>query len=215
MRLSAEVKLTWLAIFSILIVLSFRPYHYAVLASALILSIMLIRPNIASIRRMMLLAIPFIIIISTVQGLLTGEGPVLWSIWIFKVTSGGIYSALESAARMGLLYVAGSAVTVTTTETEFSRAIEKFLSPVSRATGSNIGRDISTMMMLAVAFLPMVYEEYNSIKMAQEARGVSFKGPVNAIRGVFSVAVPMLYALSNRADSVALAMEARCYGIRK
>jgi energy-coupling factor transporter transmembrane protein EcfT len=50
--------------------------------------------------------------------------------------------------------------------------------------------------------------------MAQEARGVSYGGPLKALKGIFSIAVPMLYSLSSRADNIAMAMESRCYGLK-
>jgi energy-coupling factor transport system permease protein len=149
--------------------------------------------------RMLLPAVPLIIVISALQALLQAS----------------IEAALASALRMTLLYLAGSAVTATTGENELAGAIEGALRPVDRLTGGSVGRDISTMMVLALAFIPMVRDEYLSIKMAQEARGVRYTGPIDAIKGTYAIAVPLLYSLSRRADAIALAMEARCYGIKK
>ena len=70
------------------------------------------------------------------------------------------------------------------------------------------------MMMLAIAFMPAIVEEYASVKMAQEARGVSYGSPVKAFKGIVSIAVPLLYSLSRRADNIAMAMESRCYGLK-
>jgi energy-coupling factor transporter transmembrane protein EcfT len=194
----AEAKILGLAMFSVMAI-AIPASWLAALAIVLLSFIVLSKANIAKMWRMFLPAIPFIVFICVAQALLAG---------------GNVMLAAESAARMALLYLAGSAVTVTTTEPEFVTAIERFFSPLDRLLGSGLGRDISTMMMLALAFMPAIAEEYASIKMAQEARGVSYGGPVKALKGIFSIAVPMLYSLSARADSVAMAMESRCYGLK-
>jgi energy-coupling factor transporter transmembrane protein EcfT len=147
---------------------------------------------------MLLPALPFVIAISAFQALLQGD-----------LTIAGL-----SALRMTLLYLAGSAVTSTTGEAELSGAVERALRPMDRLTGTTVGKDISTMTMLALAFIPIVREEYASIKIAQEARGVRYRG-FKALWGIAAVAVPLLYSLSRRADAIALAMEARCYGLDK
>jgi energy-coupling factor transporter transmembrane protein EcfT len=71
------------------------------------------------------------------------------------------------------------------------------------------------MMMLAVAFLPIIKEEHDNIRLAQEARGVSFAGPINYLQGEVYTIIPLMNALSDRADRIAQAMEARCYGLEK
>ena len=165
--------------------------------------------------RMFAPALPLIIFICAAQAILAGGSVTIAKLWIFSLSQDGALAAILSAARIVLLYLAGSAVTVTTSETEFALAIRRFLSPVDCLFKTSLGRDISTMMMLAIAFMPAIVEEYASVKMAQEARGVSYGGPVKAFKGVISIAVPLLYSLSRRADNIAMAMESRCYGNHK
>ncbi|HEY3421886.1 MAG TPA: energy-coupling factor transporter transmembrane component T, partial [Methanocellaceae archaeon] len=148
------------------------------------------------------------------QAILSGGSPAIAKLWIFSLSQDGVRTAIESVFRLVLLYLAGSAVTVTTSETEFALAIRRFLGPVDRVLHTSFGRDISTMMMLAIAFMPAIVEEYASVKMAQEARGVGYGSPIKAFKGIVSIAVPLLYSLSRRADNVAMAMESRCYGLK-
>jgi energy-coupling factor transporter transmembrane protein EcfT len=196
--LKAWIKLTLLALLSIAIMalpaLWLLPAALVVLIFVAVLGASPVR-----LYRMLLPAVPFIIVISALQVILQGS----------------VEAALASALRMSLLYLAGSAVTATTGEGELASAIEGAFRPLDRLTGGSIGRDISTMMVLALAFIPMVREEYLSIKMAQEARGVRYSGLSDIIKGTYAIAVPLLYSLSRRADAIALAMEARCYGIKK
>jgi energy-coupling factor transport system permease protein len=190
----ASIKLLAMAALSVLIVALPFPWLY-ILALAVILFIAVLGASYVRLLRMLLPALPLIIVLPALQALLQGD----------------LTIAALSALRMALLYLAGSAVTATTGETELSEAIEGALRPIDRLTGSRVGKDISTMLMLALAFIPMVHEEFVSIKTAQEARGVHY----GRIKGIMAVAVPLIGALSRRADGIALAMEARCYGLDK
>lgn len=187
----AIIKLAWLAAFSVL-TLALPVAWLAVMALALLASALLLRASPVRLWKMFLPAVPFVVILAMLQALLQGTG-----------------AALGSSARIVLLYLAGSAVTSTTGESEMAAALEKLLG----IFGNTVARDLSTMTMLAIAFMPIVRDEYEAIKAAQEARGVSFRGP-GAWKGVVSVAVPLLYSLADRADHIALAMEARCYGLK-
>jgi energy-coupling factor transport system permease protein len=197
MKVPAIAKLAGLALFSIAILMA-QGYMLAALASVLIIAALMLGANAGRLSRMLLPALPFIVIISAFQ-------------WLFA----GPSMAVLTLARLTLLYVAGSVVTATTTETEFILAVERLLQPVSIVTRTNIGRDLATMMMLSIAFLPIIIEEHDAIRLAQEARGVSYSGLRGLIRGEIAVIVPLIYGLSARADRVATAMEARCYGYKK
>lgn len=214
MKLSASIKLMLLAAFSVLVVMIPGRWLWAP-ASALILFIAIVGANPVRLCKMLLPAVPFIIAISALQAILQGEGGTIVAFWLISVTEGGISLAVESGVRMTLLYLAGSAITITTGEGELAGTIERALLPVDRLTGSSVGKDIATMMMLTLAFIPIAREEYNAVIMAQEARGVRFSGPLSALKGMASVALPLLYSLSERADDIAVAMEARCYGLKK
>lgn len=198
MKAPAELKLAVLAVYSILVIIASRPYHYAVLALVSLLFILAIGARPSRIIRTLAYALPLILIITALQALFTGPT-----------------EAALAFARMSLLYIAGAAVTVTTSQAEFTSAIENIMSPVSLITGTDIGRDIATMTSLSIAFLPMVREEYVSIKIAMQSRGVSFKGPIKSIKGTMLIIVPLIRSLSSRADRIATAMHARCYGIRR
>lgn len=154
-------------------------------------------------------ALPFILALAAFQGLLQGGGAVIAGWWGLRITAGGVALAAFAALRMALLYLAGSAVSMTTGSTELAGVIERVLRPLDRLAGTRVGPDVATMTALALAFIPIVYEEYAAIRLAQEARGVRL-GPV---RGMVLVLVPLVSSLSRRADDIALAMEARCYGL--
>ena len=196
MKVPTIAKLIGLSIFSVSIVLTPDLRLLAGLGASIVVIALILGAWPGRLLKMLVPAMPFLLLIALFQWLISG-----------------IDLALLSFGRMLLLYVAGSAVTLTTTEAEFVQAVQMLLWPISRVTGTNIGRDIATMMMLAIAFLPIIKEEHDAIRLAQEARGVSFDGPVRYLKGEIYTIIPLVNAVSARADRIALAMEARCYGI--
>jgi energy-coupling factor transporter transmembrane protein EcfT len=197
MKIPAWIKLAGLALFSIATLMA-EGWALAALAGVLAAVALALGADAGKLLRMFKPALLFIVIISAFQ-------------WLFS----GPSAAALSCARISLLYLAGSVVTVTTTETEFITTIERLLSPFSKLTGTNIGRDIATMMTLAIAFLPIIKDEHYTIRLAQEARGVKYAGLRGMVKGEIAVLVPLIYGLSARADRIAEAMEARCYGYKK
>jgi energy-coupling factor transporter transmembrane protein EcfT len=197
MKVPATIKLAGLALFSIATLMA-DGWPLVALFAILIIAVPLLGANVGKLLRMFKPALVFIVIITVFQ-------------WLFS----GPSIATLSFARISLLYLAGSIVTVTTTETEFIATVEWLLSPISRLTGTNIGRDIATMMTLAIAFLPIIKDEHDTIRLAQEARGVKYAGLRGLVKGEMAIIVPLIYGLSARADRIAEAMEARCYGYKK
>ncbi|HEY3272769.1 MAG TPA: energy-coupling factor transporter transmembrane component T [Methanocella sp.] len=196
MKVPAAIKLAGLALFSIATLMA-DGWPLVALAVILAIVVPLLGADAGKLLRMFRPALVFILIIAAFQ-------------WLFS----GPSAAVLSVARISLLYLAGSIVTVTTTETEFITTIERLLSPISKLTGTNIGRDIATMMTLAIAFIPIIKDEYDTIRLAQEARGVRFAGLRGLVKGEIAVLIPLIYGLSARADRIAEAMEARCYGYK-
>jgi len=158
---------------------------------------LLVRAPLLKLLSMLLPALPFIAAITLFQWVISGPS-----------------EAAISCVRILLLYIAGSAVTSTTSEAEFETAIERILYPVAILTRSQVNRDLAMMVRLAITFLPAIREEHDAIRLAQAARGVRFSGLRGTIKGESCVIVPLINALSTRADRIALAMEARCYGTK-
>jgi energy-coupling factor transport system permease protein len=190
--MKAGYKLAWLAAFSVLAV-ALPVLWLPVMAMILMTYALLARASPLRLGKMLLPAVPVIAVLAVLQALFQGMGP-----------------ALVSSLRLLLLYLAGSAVTITAGEAELTEALEKAL----RIFGKSFARDLATIMMLAIAFIPIVREEFEAVKTAQEARGVSFRG-LKMAGGIISIVVPLLYSLADRADRIATAMEARCYGLDK
>lgn len=78
-------------------------------------------------------------------------------------------------------------------------------------------REAALVMVVAVRFLPVILDELERIKMAQQARGARFDGELGLVAGarrLMPLLIPTLILAINRANDLALAMEARCYRLQ-
>ena len=116
------------------------------------------------------------------------------------------------ALRIVLLVVASLVVTYTTTSTELTAALGDFLRPLRRLRLPV--DDIATVFSLALRFIPVTAEEFGRVHDAQQARGAAFDdGPLwERLRAWQTVLIPLFVGLFRRADALATAMDARCYG---
>ena len=75
---------------------------------------------------------PLIIILiftSLLNVFYVAEGTVVFSWWIFTITTGGIYKAIFMSLRIVLMILMSAVLTYPTTPTELTDAIESLLSP--------------------------------------------------------------------------------------
>jgi energy-coupling factor transport system permease protein len=123
----------------------------------------------------------------------------------------GLVSGLFFAARIVLLVVGTSLLTLTTSPVELAGGLERALAPL-RLVRVPVG-DLAMTLTIALRFIPTTVEEADRIMTAQTARGARFDsgGPIARARAYAPVLVPLFFNLFRRADELATAMEARCY----
>ena len=116
------------------------------------------------------------------------------------------------AARILLLVFASLVVSFTSTSTELTDALASFLSPLRRLRVPV--DDIAMVLSLALRFIPVTAEEFGRVYDAQWSRGAAFgEGSLwRRLRAWQTVFVPLFVGLFRRADALARAMDARCYG---
>lgn len=114
--------------------------------------------------------------------------------------------------RIALLALASVLLTTTTAPTEISRSLDQFLRPLARFKIPT--HDIATIVSIALRFIPVTFDEFAAVRRAQEARGAMFSNGslTQRLRAWQTVFVPLFVGLFRRADVLALAMDARCYG---
>lgn len=127
------------------------------------------------------------------------------------IDGGGLLTGLFFAARIVLLVVGTSLLTLTTSPVRLADGLERLMSPLE-AVRFPAG-EVAMMLTVALRFIPTTAEEAEKIVVAQVARGARFDrgGPLTRARAYIPVLVPLFVNLFRRADELATAMEARCY----
>jgi energy-coupling factor transport system permease protein len=128
-----------------------------------------------------------------------------------RITRENISLGAFYGLRLALLIVSTSLMTFTTSPVELTDGLERLLRPFRR-----IGvpaHEFALMMTIALRFIPTLIEETDRLMKAQMARGADFTqgSVVRRARSLVPLLVPLFVGAFRRADSLALAMEARCY----
>lgn len=153
----------------------------------------------------------FILVFTALIQIFFTPGTVLWQWKFLHITTEGIRMAVFLCVRLILLVMTTSVLTLTTTPIVLTDAVENLLSPFKR-----IGvpaHELAMMMTIALRFIPTLIDETDKIMKAQAARGASFDegGLMDRARALLPILVPLFLSAINRANELAMAMEARCY----
>ena len=209
-RLDPRVKLvgTFVYLISLFVVSSFAGY----LLAALFLFAMIRLSNVPFryiVRGMK--TILFLLLITVCFNPFLTPGEVVWQAWIFKITKEGISFAIKMALRLSLLILGSSIMTLTTTPTQLTDALESLMRPLKKVRVPV--HEIAMMMSIALRFIPILMEETDKIMKAQIARGADFESRniVKKIKSLVPLLVPLFISAFRRANDLAMAMEARCY----
>jgi energy-coupling factor transport system permease protein len=127
------------------------------------------------------------------------------------VTRENLTLGLLNGARFVLLIAATSLMTYTTSPVELTDGLERLLRPFQRLGVP--AHELALMMTIAIRFIPTLAEETDKIMKAQMARGADFtRGNIaQRARALVPLLVPLFVGAFRRAESLALAMEARGY----
>lgn len=130
----------------------------------------------------------------------------------FGFLPGGFLRGCFFALRIFLLIVASLLLCYTTSSNELIDALESFLRPL-RVFHVPVD-DVAMVFSLALRFIPVTAEEFSRVYNAQLSRGAHFGEGSLWVRlhAWQSVMIPLFVGLFRRADVLAVAMEARCYG---
>lgn len=142
---------------------------------------------------------------------LTNEGDILVKVWIFKITEGGLRTAVFMAIRLVFLIAGSTIMTLTTTPNALTDGIEKLLRPLNQIHVPV--HEIAMMMSIALRFIPILLEETDKIMKAQIARGADLESGniIQKAKNMIPILVPLFVSAFRRANDLAMAMEARCY----
>jgi energy-coupling factor transport system permease protein len=134
----------------------------------------------------------------------------LLDIFGWRITSGGLQMAGFYSLRLILFITVAFLMTLTNSPSELAEAFTRILRPL-KAIKVPV-HDLSLILFMAIRFIPVLYEEFVAIRNAQIMRGVDFSGSlVNRIRKTAYIIIPVFVSAIQRADDIALAIQARGY----
>ncbi len=156
--------------------------------------------------------IMFFIILSAVLQIFFNKTGNLLLEWNFiYITDIGLLNAGFITARITLVVLGASLLTLTTSPVELADAIESLLYPLKWIKFPV--HEFALIMSIALRFIPTLLDETDRIIKAQKARGADFdSGNVfKKAKALIPVLIPLLISSFRRADELADAMDARCY----
>lgn len=144
-----------------------------------------------------------------------GAGPVYLIaafLLLYNGVAAGWGAGILVAARVILLVYASILLVESSGAVELAEALRRLLAPLGRC-GLHV-RDVTTALSIALRFIPVTAEELGTVRAAQLSRGASLaSGSVAArLRAHAGLLVPLFVGLFRRADRLATAMDARCFG---
>lgn len=130
----------------------------------------------------------------------------------YQLVAAGWTAAVLVGSRLLLLVWASLVLMESATATALTDAARRLLAPLQRV-GVPV-RDFTTALSIALRFMPLLAQELAAVRAAQASRGAALGvGPLpQRLRAYGGLMLPVLVGLFRRADRLACAMDARCFG---
>lgn len=210
-RMDPRTKILWVIFYMTLLFIANSVFEYAILALTIAIIVKISNVPLSFITRGLKPIMVLMLFTITLNLFMTPGGDILWSWGFLKITNQGVIIAGKMAARLVLLIIGSSLLTLTTSPIVLTGGIERLLSPFSR-----IGlpaHEIAMMMSIALRFIPTLMEETDKIIKAQTSRGADFESGslIRRVKAMIPILVPLFVSAFRRADELAVAMECRCY----
>jgi energy-coupling factor transport system permease protein len=153
----------------------------------------------------------FLIAFTAILNLFWTPGHTIARIGPLRVTEEGITLAFCMSLRIYCLVMMAAALMMTTSPMDFASGAERLMLPL--AVLKFPVSEIAMMMTIALRFIPTLFDESERIMKAQISRGADFEsgGLIKRARAYIPILAPLFIQVFTRADSLATAMESRCY----
>jgi energy-coupling factor transport system permease protein len=208
-RLDPRIKFALLLIYAFAIVCDNSAMHHFLATIPIILFTIASKIEISKLLRVFSGVSVFALFILTLHSFLT-PGDSLWEWGILSISRSGIERGIAFSLRMFLMIGAASIFGWTTRPVDFANSIEIGLAPL-RKLGIRV-RDLSTIVMISMRFIPDVIRDADRILKAQKARGLSIgNGPIAKARSLAPLVVPLFVDSFRKADSIALSLHLTGY----
>ena len=209
-RLDPRTKLILTFAYILSLFINTNIYTYIAAFLVLTITIVLCRVPLKFILRGMK-AIIILMIVTVLFNMFLIEGDVIFKWWALKVTRQGLVNAGFMIARLIMLVLGSSIMTLTTTPNNLADGMESVMKPLKIFKVPV--HEMAMMMSIALRFIPILMDETDKIMKAQLARGADFESGnlIKRTKSLLPVLIPLFVSAFRRAGDLAMAMEARCY----
>jgi energy-coupling factor transport system permease protein len=142
---------------------------------------------------------------------LTKGGEVIFQWGIVRIYEEGFRQGVAITIRIFLLVLITSLLTLTTKPLVLTDGLEKLMNPLKKIRFP--AHEFALMISIALRFIPTLLQETEKIMKAQKARGANFTSGniIKRAMHIVPILVPLFLSSFQRAEDLALAMEARGY----
>ncbi len=165
-------------------------------------------------------ALPFILVIAVINLFINpakDNSEIIFQFWINKISVQDISQSLLLVSRFAIFLLAISLTTANFSISRFTHGLEDVLMPLSWIKIPI--QDLIVSVEIAIRYIPLLTLTAERIAKAQASRGATWgtsKGKIqDKIRQVLPLIVPLFLQSFQKADKIALAMDARGYGLIK
>ena len=210
-RLDPRTKLMSALYFILLIFLADHWLAYVLLSLVVVTAVLLSKIDLKFFLNGIKPMIWLILFTVVFQLFFTTGGEILFQWGILRVTTLGLINSLYMFIRLVLIILMSTLLTLTTAPLELTDGIEHLLRPLSKLGFPS--HEIALMLSIALRYVPTLMDEAQKIMNAQRARGVEFdQGSfLDRVKAMIPILVPLFVSAFNRAEEMAIAMEARGY----
>jgi energy-coupling factor transport system permease protein len=210
-RLDARAKMAPVTLVLILALLTHSFIFYVIALLALILSLLYSGVGSATLIRNFRPILILVFITALYHILFSGrETPTLVEIFGFRLTQGALTVAGYYSLRLVLFIAVAFLITLTSSPSDLADTFTRLVRPLQKIRVPV--DDLGLILFMAIRFIPILYEEFVTIRNAQIIRGVRFSGSVfSRLQKTVYIIIPVFVAALQRADELALAIQARGY----
>jgi energy-coupling factor transport system permease protein len=163
--------------------------------------------------------LPFITLLAVIQALFAvqgGSGTLLWRWGPVRISTVSVLGGIALIVRFSALILTLSLLSTTLSTTELVRGLRSLLRPLGRV-GFPV-HDLVLMVQIALRFIPLLADETERIAKSQASRGANWGtgrgGPIQRTKQALPMLLPLFLTSLERAEAMALAIEARGYRSR-
>ncbi len=177
----------------------------------LICLVFILNVNVKKMAKLISYLLFFTIFMFIYNVLLIKEGDVVFTILSLDVHKNAIIISITIATRVMLFAMVSFTFMSIIDSYEISKGLFFVLSPL-RLLKINIS-NLSITLMIALMFVPILFDEFSRITKAQAAKGLEIRAGniFFRMKHILSLLVPLFISSFNRADTVAQAMDVKLY----